>query len=228
MKHAQITLDGTEEVYNQAKNYMTDGASASPFETVINNIELLVNNDVRVNIRINISEKNEDDVRNLVCYLSRRFDHLKNLKNAADQRMLNVYVHTLFQELDEGTARVSNVDLENHYSFELEMSELIKDENLSNGNQLPMYFRANHCMADNGCDAVILPDGGLALCEHHVSGEANFGSIFNDKIDDSIILDWQKKHTADDKCATCPCYPSCIRLKNCPNIQEKCMPAKQK
>lgn len=225
---AQITLDGTEKTYNKTKNYIADKVSTSAFEKVTNNIELLLKNNICVYIRINIAEKNEADVELLVKYLSKRYSNLKTLKTNEGLRLLNVYVHTLFQELPEWNNSISNTNLENRYSFELEMQKLIKEENLSNGYQLPMHIKASHCMADNGCSAVILPDGSITLCEHQVSGETNIGSIFNDDVDNDMILDWQKKYHNEDNCTTCPCYPSCIRLKNCPNVNKNCMPARQK
>lgn len=44
---AQITIDGTEEVYNKVKNYIYKD-SISPYKKVLNNIAMLLNNNIAV------------------------------------------------------------------------------------------------------------------------------------------------------------------------------------
>lgn len=189
LKFAQITLDGTEEVYNKTKNYVA-GNSASPFLTVLDNIERLMNNDIRIHIRLNLTEQNKGDIIELIHFLSKRFDAFKNKKTSDNAFLLGVYVHTIFQDLDKAEADTHSESLlKNIYDSELEIEDLLLKEGLSIKYGLPRYIRVNHCMADNGCSAVILPDGSLTVCEHHVGGDQNFGNIYTDNKDVNLLSD---------------------------------------
>ena len=55
----QITLDGTEEYYNEAKAYV-DG---SDFNKVVNNIKLLTSKGIFVSIRLNYDSHNYDNIK---------------------------------------------------------------------------------------------------------------------------------------------------------------------
>lgn len=180
-------MDGTEEVYNSAKNYVSNKAP-SPFFLVMENIKNLLNYGVQVHVRINLSGHNEADVVDLINYLSQRFNAYKNNTANNCNGVLTVYVHSLFQDLLEGEQTVDKDNkLEMLYKRETEMEKLLRDNNLGMKIGLPRHIRVNHCMADSGCSAVILPDGGLALCEHHVDGDANFGSIYQNYRDENMI-----------------------------------------
>ena len=60
LQHVQITLDGTEQVYNFRKAYYKIKGSA--FKKVINNIHKLLNAEIDVTVRLNMEEKNEKDL----------------------------------------------------------------------------------------------------------------------------------------------------------------------
>jgi UTP--glucose-1-phosphate uridylyltransferase len=66
LEDIQITLDGTENVYNKTKNYIYKNTNA--FKRVIDNIGLLLKAGVRVMIRLNIGEHNKEDLYELVKY----------------------------------------------------------------------------------------------------------------------------------------------------------------
>lgn len=198
-------------------------ASASAFNVVIDNIETLLNNDVRVYIRLNLTEQNREDIFSLIHFLSGRFNEFKNKYSKDKLPLLGVYVHTIFQELDNAeNDEQSEILLKDIYEAELEIDSLLISEGLKIKSGLPRYIRVNHCMADNGCSAVILPDGSLTICEHHVGGEQNFGSIYSDSRDDKLLTSWKEKYPIEDSCYDCACYPSCFRLKNCPNTNAHC------
>lgn len=227
LQFAQITLDGTENTYNAVKNYIS-GNNPSPFIQVIDNIDEMLKNDIRILIRINISDNNEKDARRLIKFLSERFDAYKDSVDKQNYRLLTVYVHTLFQDIFDSDGSFNSEDeLNKIYDRECKMESFIKSNNLGVKISLPRSIRANHCMADNSCSAVILPDGGLTVCEHQVYGDTNFGSIYSDVRDENLIADWKKRYPRDEKCNTCMCYPSCLRLKNCPNVSQKCSLAYQ-
>ena len=89
LSNIQITLDGTEEVYNKTKRYIYKD-DPNPFKTVINNIHELLKNNILVSIRLNCGTHNIEDLKNLILYLREEFKDVN--------KGLSVYVHELFDE----------------------------------------------------------------------------------------------------------------------------------
>lgn len=226
ISNIQITLDGTEEKYNAAKAYaqVDENDERSPFYRVLDNIELLVKNGIQVVIRLNLSPENEGDIEELIDQLSSRFEEIKDNKDSKGRKMLNVYTHTLFQELMKTGAKRARSDksLKDCYDRELKLERALHDKGLMATNLLPRYIRYNNCMADHGCNAVVMPDGALGSCEHFTEVYCSWGNIYSKDYDMEIIKDWQQKYPPLDKCYDCPSYPNCMRLKNCPNVLENC------
>ena len=67
LTEVQITLDGTETIYNKTKNFIYKNTNA--FKTVFKNIGLLLNAGIRVMIRLNVSDENKEDLYELVNQL---------------------------------------------------------------------------------------------------------------------------------------------------------------
>ena len=72
LQNVQITLDGTEEIYNKTKNYIYKN-DENPFKRVINNIHKLAYNKISVSIRMNCDKHNFEDLIKLVHYLHEEF-----------------------------------------------------------------------------------------------------------------------------------------------------------
>ena len=88
LSNIQITLDGTEKIYNKVKNYIYKDNS-NPFKTVIDNIHHLLNNNILVSVRMNCDKHNEEDLKELVKYLSEEFKGENNF---------SMYVWPIFEE----------------------------------------------------------------------------------------------------------------------------------
>lgn len=72
LKSVQITLDGTEEIYNRSKAFIyKDGKS--PYQVVLANIQRLLDAGVSVHIRLNMDEHNADNLMELADELHERF-----------------------------------------------------------------------------------------------------------------------------------------------------------
>lgn len=81
LRQIQITLDGTESVYNAVKRYV-DAGEKSPYQVVLANIRGLLDAGVRVTVRLNVSRANAKNLLALVDDLEARF---------AGARLLSVY-----------------------------------------------------------------------------------------------------------------------------------------
>lgn len=71
LKRLQITIDAIGDEYNKIKNYIYKGVDA--FETVINNIEWLLNNDICVAVRINYDPNKIEIAKDTLKYLHEKF-----------------------------------------------------------------------------------------------------------------------------------------------------------
>ena len=74
-------------------------------------------------------------------------------------------------------------------------------------------------MADSGNNVVIMPNGDLGLCEHHIS-DFIFGNINEpEKRDWDNIKHWRQYVPYGDICKDCPIKPSCLKLNDCPSYK---------
>ncbi len=59
----QITLDGTEDIYNKRRHVKLE---SNPFKKVVRNIDLAIANGIQLKIRINVDEFNVNNLSNLI------------------------------------------------------------------------------------------------------------------------------------------------------------------
>ena len=208
--NVQITLDGTEAVYNKAKNYVyTNQEEVSPFKKVIDNIGYLTNNNISVTVRMNADIYNIEDLKQLVRDVHLRFPEHKNL---------SMYSYPIFE--DEDTVRTDE-DREILYKKIWEIEDVMAECDFVNGSPMTESIRSYHCMVDNGRNVTISPNGDLGLCEHYVDSDfwGHIDDDSNEKRDWSIIYSWRDYQPALDICYDCPVYPSCIRTKKCLDLR---------
>lgn len=207
LQNVQITIDGTEEIYNRVKDYIS--MKGSPYQTVLGNIRLLSETGIHVSIRINLGFHNEADTRTLIRELSERF---------ADCENVTMYVHELFD--GEGTDPHLYTEEEKEHLMNL-VTEF-NDYAAENGKYLKKralpFLTIAHCMADNDRSVIIQPGGELAKCEHSAAVE-KFGSIYSDEWDKENLQGW-KQYATLEECENCPLYPSCIYPVKCPSTGE--------
>lgn len=200
LRQAQITLDGTQDVYNGVKGCIC--GDINPFMKVINNINLMVENGIEVVARLNISEGHIDDMHKLVDFLAWAY---------AGKRLFSAYVSPLFNE-----------DSKDLYDGCISLQKHINSAGI--GRMRAASVRKCCCMADSRRSVVITPEGNIGLCEHYAD-EEYIGSIYNRELDVPAIESWAERNE-NGMCRGCPLYPQCIRLKKCPT--STCNKIKQK
>ena len=212
LNHVQITLDGTEDVYNARKAFVNAGCD-SPFKKVLGNIELLLSAGVNVAIRLNVDADNFEDLCSLAKLLSKRFGINKHL---------HVYSHLIFQDLDNGQVDgAPDNSLAALYEKQLEFTKLLQELHLYKAHPVSEQMKINRCMADDDSSIVIMPDGRLHKCEHIVDNEF-IGSIDNGITAQNEVAAWKERYKAEKICEDCAVYPECLRAKKCPDIQPSC------
>lgn len=208
LTHTQITLDGTEEVYNKVKAYIYKDCP-SPFARVIDNIELLLKNGITVNVRLNLHYHNCDDIEQLVDYLVERFEGYNDYR---------IYLALLYEYNMKPKVQEDRWAL---YAKYLELNDYIKSKGSDNRVRIETFRRYVHCMADNNGSTTILPDGSLGKCEHYTDDHF-YGSIYSDEIDQKNIDIFKAYTDYGEKCHTCSLQPMCLPLKECPGTTYRC------
>lgn len=201
LKNAQITIDGTADIYNKTKNYVYKN-DPNPFNTLMDNINILLSFDVMVNVRLNIDKHNIDNMRDLITLLYNKFGNLSNFR---------IYTRPLFECVTETIrtederkdifTKTSEVD---NYLNELGYIGRIFDRRLPNA----------MCAADDGHSVLILPDGNIGLCEHHTDDEY-IASVDKPVYDFEKIKEWKEQSPELDICKDCYFWPTCIKIKKC-------------
>lgn len=200
----QITLDGTETVYNKRKDYVCPGAS--PFFRVLQNISMLLERGIYVRIRMNMDQENEGDLYALSDQLQERFGRRKNM---------TVYVRLISPD-DIPTAEIGEM---NRRLFQLERY-ISQRMNLQTA-ALDRMIKVSQCMADNPYSVLILPDGALHSCDYLANGRP-WGHVSSDTVDTEAYQYFRQQAPVTEACQICPHYPNCFRLTCCPSFAEGC------
>lgn len=209
---AQITLDGTEKIYNRTKNYINRDIE-NPFEAVLSNIEKLLNNEISVKIRLNMDKHNIEDLYELASLLAERFPNRKKL---------SVYAHLLFENLGFSKLVHTEAEKEELNKGLIEFESFLKEKQLkSNEKYLNRSIKTTACMADDDTFVLISPLGYLGKCEHFVD-EKFFGHINSSNINTEAIDYWKQIRPATEECKQCICYPSCRHTLNCNTHKDGC------
>ena len=203
LKKVQITLDGTEKIYNRSKAFIYQGVNA--YRRVIDNIHRLQDANIRIYIRLNIDMHNANNLSELVDELHREFD---------DPKGISIYLHALFEESKGSQALHDEQKRKFVFGKIKEIEERLIDYGFSRLQRLNREVRTNRCMADTPHSVVIVPNGSIGKCEHYT--EDHFiGHIENQNWDIQMLQNFQETRDEINACATCFDYPDCIWLKLC-------------
>ena len=204
----QITLDGTEKVYNRCKAYVD--AARSPYQVVLENLERLRNTSVSIWVRMNLDLHNADDLLDLVDELGCRFKERKNTQ---------VYVRHMFNGVE------SSVDLHSQEGWEMRekalnrVIERIDRWRMLSKRGIGKVLPVVACKAEGGSAVTITPDGNIGVCDQYTDSEF-VGHVDRDGFDPEMVASWHERMPPIPECTDCVHYPSCMLLKKCP--ENKC------
>lgn len=199
--HVQITIDGTEEVYNKIKNYIYK--NTNPYKKVLNNIAMLLNNGISVSVRMNLDFHNSENLKELCGELYTRFKNHPNL---------SIYAWPIFETEDNIRTKEEHIAI---FEKLKDLENLLDQYGYTPALVPKNEILAVQCMADDGNSVTISPDGDLGTCEHFI--DKNFwGNIDNPnkKNFDNLYI-WRNYNSPLDICGDCPIYPSCVRPSSC-------------
>lgn len=214
LMRVQITLDGTESVYNRCKAFIYEKGNA--YQIVMENIGRLLDAGVPVKIRMNMDFHNAEDLTELVEILGDRF---------GGKPGLTVYSHLLFNLDESWDERYTMEQWNELYEIQWRLEDRIEQLGMRAKEGLRRKLPSNFCMADNSRTLLITPTGHLSKCEHFSDKEL-IGHIDTPERDETIIANFRKRCEDMPECATCFYYPECIRLEKCEDLSP-CIPSER-
>lgn len=207
LRSIQITLDGTEEVYNKVKAY--GNVEGSPFRRVLNNIAYLLDEGINVLIRMNLDNHNADNLSLLIDELAERFQHYDRF---------SVYIHEIFEGMGYEPIQRSKHELQRIIEIKSLLESYIDSKGLkrpakNSEKELP-YLRISYCMADKPSAIMVNPEGRIGKCQH-VQYAHLFGDVKKPSEIDKCELQYWMESQPKKGCSDCPLYPSCSIPSSC-------------
>ena len=212
LTQVQITLDGTEEVYNRRKDYMNP--QGSPYQKVLWNVGLLLDTDIRVQVRLNMDADNEKNLYNLVDELAERF---------GGKPGFGIYLAVIFENAGNEPSYYTEEERSTYARKLRSIQAYIDEKGVTARPPLKHGIIVNSCLADNSSSTTVTPEGLLGRCEGRMNGSV-WGSLYSDEMDTETLRQWGERKPAEEICKTCAIYPQCIRLKKCPDWRGHCSP----
>ncbi|MBD5359560.1 MAG: radical SAM protein [Bacteroides sp.] len=187
LKQIQITLDGEGASYERVK-----GLGNGSFDRIINNIELLVRNNIKVDIRINFGADNIHEINKLLDYLSR----------LPYKDKLNVYPAKIFSS----TTTRGYFDLEEET---IQINRLFKKYGFRRGATLiPRAFHTS-CMASYPHFYTISPKGKIFKCDRQFLDKDSIADVKDKPLSSELIQFVKSNMSVSAKCKKCKLYPLC-------------------
>lgn len=182
----QITLDGPKSMYEKIKNY----EQADGFETVLDNIENLLNKKVKVNIRLNYDDSRINEIIGLIDLLYERFGKYDTV-NVYSKRIMN----------DESENNTTNNIGDMKIFNKLVKVGFVKDILATIPN------RVSKCVAYKINSYIVDPNGNVGKCSQSLAKNEIVGDIYKG-INIEKIVNWCTPRL-DKKCFYCEILPTC-------------------
>lgn len=208
----QITIDGLEEDYNRIKRYTID--CKNPFDQIMQNISLLIENNIVVHLRVNYFSKSYNTVKQTMDYLHDKFGSYEKLYlygvpldlpekkgySEFDEDEGDIFLHVLDDSLKRG-----------YENDELNFSALrvSEDYNKALGELMLAPFPASCYMVNK--DRFVIDDKGyIYKCQKHL-GKRQFscGNVYEGIIKNDIFNYYVTAQLHDDNCKNCNMLPIC-------------------
>jgi len=208
LQSAQISMDGTEDVYNKAKAY--ENVKGSPYQRVMENIGHLLDEGIHVTVRMNLDFHNADDLRLLIDDLAGRF---------ANRKSFSAYVQEITEDMGYSPVNHSNEERQKLIAKKIELNRYLeglgcrKHKTLAAHRSLP-HLRVIYCMADNQNSLLVNPLGQFGKCDHY-SFARFVGDVMNGHdFDSPDAVTWLNPDYTN-WCKNCSLFPICGQPENC-------------
>ena len=187
----QVTLDGTQQIYEQRKNYIDK--EEGQFYRILNNIRLLAEQNVFVHIRLNMDRENKENIIELVKQIEPIFSSYEN-----------VVFYPAFL-----TGVSSPLTEDERILCVKELLQSLQDvKKLTTGTKFYSLPRMHACMNGDPYSFSIDVDGNLYTCEHHVGNKVK--AMCNIRNLHGIVDNRGEENKFREECNACVFFPKCF------------------
>lgn len=209
LTHANITVDGTEETYNRVKAYA--GVTDNPYQRVLLNVGRLLDEGIRVGVRMNFDLGNFNEFPNLLEDLKVRFQ---------GSPLLQVNVHPVIGEYAEADGVVSHGTDEWFEGKIVELNDMARSSGMLNESAELPSMQYKGCLATSRSAVTITPEGGLVRCPEQFGEDQLTGNIWGGITNPELMDSW-KQFGDYAKCKDCILFPYCLRPLRC-SAKDRC------
>ena len=207
LQSANISMDGIGERYNNIKAYVNP--TENPYQRVLRNAGLLLQEGIRVNIRMNFDVNNYSDFEGLLHDIQERY---------GDSPLLNVYAHQINGEYSNDGIHGS----EEWFAEKIvELNSLAREHGLYRKSLHPWALISIGCKAAMDSTVTITPEGNLVRCPEQLGEDQITGTVKEGVTNEELVQSW-KQLVDFAMCEDCCYYPICLKVLNC-TAKERCI-----
>lgn len=203
LKSAMICVDGIEDNYNRTKLFAN--TTSSPYQIVMNNIESLLSQGIKVHLRMNFDLKNYNDFSDLVNEVKQRYKGYDNLVVSA---------HPILGEYKDNTGQVHHGSFDWFESKTSELNDIANDAGLQRRDESLPFLQHRPCMAASGSSVTITAEGKLVSCPEQFDKNEWKGDLKEGVTNIPLEKAW-KTMAFFEKCKCCESFPACITMAKC-------------
>ena len=203
LNHVQMSVDGTEQIYNSVKAYVN--AKENPYQRVMRNIGHMLDEKISVAVRMNVDYVNYQNFTDLVQEFAERY---------GGNSRLSVCAYSLIGEYADHDGNVNHADESWIAEKVEELNRYAKAKGFIRPSKELPQLRLNACMGDSSASITIGADGCLVKCAEQFREEDAVGTVIDGITNDGLIQEWQLINDSS-VCNDCPFFPACIQLTKC-------------
>lgn len=208
IRQVTVSVDGTEATFNRIKAFKN--APNSPYQRMMRNIGLLLEQKIAVGLRMNYDEDSYLEFADLLLEARKRFP---------PSAPLMIYPHQINREYaDENERQVAEAWFNETI---IELSDLSQKSGFCRPevHDLPS-LSYQVCGAVNGRWFVITPAGDLVCCGEQLGDDQIKGDLIHGVTNVELTRSW--KEFADNKrCQECVLFPRCAKMLHC-SAMDRC------
>lgn len=203
LQFAQICFDGVETSYNKIKNFV--GVKDNPYQRVLRNVGLLLDQGIRVGLRMNFDIDTCTEFDDLIEESIKRFGFNRNL---------HVNAYPIIGEHEDRDGKINHGSDAWLIETYTKMNALAKERGVATEKYELPYLTHIGCDADNPMAVNITAEGALVRCCERFNKEEWVGNISDGITNPELVESWTKV-ASYQRCEECVMYPRCLRLVNC-------------
>lgn len=210
LKDVMISVDGTEKNYNDIKAYVN--AKDNPYKRVLRNIGLLLDKEIKVNLRMNFDLDNYQDFKDLLIEAGKRYQ---------DNKLLQVYAFPIKGQYPDKNGKM-NHGSESWFNDKLvELNDMAREKELFYRKRAIPSLHYVTCSAGTASFMVVTAEGKLGRCTGIFNREDQIvGNVTDGEIDSEYCQQWIP-FADPEKCRKCCLFPSCVLIEKCPG-RDRC------